>query len=115
MPFAWQSKRPLEYGSGMTFLRQIISSKISDQEFEEKKRFYPIRFMNKEHLYYYEIYKKQVGEIPKVEKNQKICPGCGTGLHQKAFHCRICGYVLNSVKLLDYGLKKESNIDKIQM
>ncbi|MEW6377015.1 MAG: asparagine synthase-related protein, partial [Thermodesulfobacteriota bacterium] len=33
----WQDKRPLEYGSGMTKLREIISSIISDEEFEEKK------------------------------------------------------------------------------
>ncbi|MEW6687236.1 MAG: asparagine synthase-related protein, partial [Candidatus Edwardsbacteria bacterium] len=44
----WQDKRPLEYGSGMTKLREIISSKISDDEFEEKKKLYPINFLDKE-------------------------------------------------------------------
>ncbi len=89
----WQSKRPLEYGSGMTKLREIISSEISDDEFEEKKRIYPIRFLNKEHLYYYEIYRKEIGEIPKPKDTQKECPGCGAGMKRTAFHCKICGYI----------------------
>jgi asparagine synthase (glutamine-hydrolysing) len=91
----WQDKRPLEYGSGMTKLREIISSKISDDEFEEKKKLYPINFLNKEHLYYYEIYRKEIGEIPKPKGTQKECPGCGAGMERTAFHCKICGYVLD--------------------
>ena len=89
----WQSKRPLEYGSGMTKLREIISSKISDDEFEEKKRIYPVTFLNKEHLYYYELYRKEVGKIPLAVNGQKRCPGCGGGMEKKAFHCKVCGYV----------------------
>lgn len=90
----WQSKRPLEYGSGMTALREIISSKISDNEFEEKKSLYPIRFLNKEHLYYYEIYKREVGTIPVPKTGEKPCPGCGAGMKQNASHCRVCGLVI---------------------
>ncbi len=91
----WQDKRPLEYGSGMTKLREIISSKISDDEFEEKKRLYPIKFLNKEHLYYYEIYRKEIGEIPKPKGTQKECLGCRAGMERTAFHCKICGYILD--------------------
>ena len=40
----WQDKRPLEYGSGMHRLREIISSEISDDEFEEKQRIYSVNF-----------------------------------------------------------------------
>ena len=89
-----QDKRPLEYGSGMTKLREIISSKISDNEFENKKRLYSIRFLNKEHLYFYEIYRKEIREIPKPCEGEKMCPGCGAGMKQNSFHCKICGYVL---------------------
>ena len=90
----WQDKRPLEYGSGMVRLRGIISSKISDDEFEEKKKIYPINFLNKEHLYYYEIYRKEIGEI----QNQMVHKGnawmrCSN--RGDAFHCKICGYVLD--------------------
>jgi asparagine synthase (glutamine-hydrolysing) len=89
----WQSKRPLEYGSGMTELRETISSKISNDEFEEKQRLYPVKFLNKEHLYYYEIYRKWVGEIPQPSHTEKICPGCKAGI--KNNHCKVCGYVLD--------------------
>ncbi len=91
----WQDKRPLEYGSGMTKLREIISLKISDDEFEEKKKLYPINFLNKEHLYYYEIYRKEIGDIPRPKYSQKECPGCGAGMKLTAFHCKVCGYVLD--------------------
>ena len=90
----WQNKRPLEIGSGMSHLRQIISSKISDNEFEEKKSLYPIRFLNKEHLYYYEIYRREVGEIPAPNPDEKTCAGCGAGMRQDAFHCKVCGWVI---------------------
>ncbi len=90
--FIWQSKRPLEYGSGMTKLRGIIGSQISDEEFEKKKRLYPIDFLNKEHLYYYEIYRKELGEIPKPKNGQKSCPGCGAEMKRISFHCRTCGW-----------------------
>ena len=91
----WQDKRPLEYGSGMTKLRDIISSKISDDEFEEKKKIYSVKFFNKEHLYYYEIYRKEVGEIPDPMDGQKKCPGCGAGMERAAFHCKVCGHTLD--------------------
>ena len=90
----WQNKRPLEIGSGMSHLRQIISSKISDNEFKEKKSLYPIRFLNKEHLYYYEIYRREVGEIPAPNPDEKTCAGCGAGMRQDAFHCKVCGWVI---------------------
>lgn len=93
----WQSKRPLEYGSGMTELRRIITSKISDKEFERKKKKYPVKFLNKEHLYYYEIYRKVVGEIPPPQNNESPCPYCGAGVKNSSFHCSICGGVLIEV------------------
>jgi len=91
----WQDKRPLEYGSGTRRLRRIISEKISDEEFEEKRRLYPVRFISKEHLYYYEIYRRVVGEIPAPEKGDTTCVGCGAGIEKEANHCRICGAIQN--------------------
>jgi len=89
----WQSKRPLEYGSGMNRLRQIISNKVSNEEFKENP--FSIKFIGKEHLYYYKIYRKIVGEIPKPKNNEKSCPGCGAGIKRSGLHCKICGYVSN--------------------
>ncbi len=91
----WQDKRPLEIGSGMTKLREVISSKITDGEFEEKKKFYSVKFFSKEHLYYYEIYREEIGEVPQPKNDQKRCLGCGAGMEHPAFHCKVCGYVLN--------------------
>lgn len=91
----WQDKRPLEYGSGTRRLRRIISEKISDEEFEEKRRLYPVRFMSKEHLFYYQVYRKMIGVIPAPEKGDAACAGCGAGIEKKANHCRICGAIQN--------------------
>ncbi len=88
----WQDKRPLEVGSGTTKLRKIVASKISDEEFEEAKKIYPVKFINKEHFYYYKIYRKEVGEVPQAIPEEEACPGCGAGLKRGGWHCRICGW-----------------------
>ncbi|MCX7856568.1 MAG: asparagine synthase-related protein [Deltaproteobacteria bacterium] len=87
----FQDKRPLEIGSGMTFLRDYLASKIEDKEFEEKKRLYGMKFYGKDHLYYFEIYKSIFKEIPQAKIGEIICPNCKGG--KKSNHCRICGYV----------------------
>lgn len=91
--FIWQEKRPLEVGSGMAFLRKIIAEKVSDEEFEEKKRSYPVKFLCKEHLFFYEIYLDEVGGIPQPGQGEDRCPGCGSGVPHGNGHCRICGWV----------------------
>lgn len=91
---AWQKKRPLEEGSGMTKLREIITEKVSDEEFAEKTKFYFPRFMNKEHLYYYEVYLDVVGEIPGPKVDEVPCPFCGAGIRKGGKHCKICGGVM---------------------
>ena len=95
----WQTKRPLEYGSGMTELRNVIESKVSDKEFEDGKRRFPIKFWNKEHFYYYTVYREVVGEIPAPKKDEKICKRCGAGMNQVAFHCKVCGDVTEWKKI----------------
>ncbi|OPY73725.1 MAG: Asparagine synthetase B (glutamine-hydrolyzing) [Syntrophorhabdus sp. PtaU1.Bin002] len=89
----WQAKRPLEEGSGMSSLRQIISSMVSDEEFSERGREYPVQFMDKEHFYYYKIFRNKVGEIPPPQSGEKACPGCGAGIGREKSHCRVCGWV----------------------
>jgi asparagine synthase (glutamine-hydrolysing) len=92
--FIWQSKRPMEMGSGMTNLRHIIAEGITDREFTEKQKQYPVKFLCKEHLYFYEIYREETGEIPPPQEGEDRCPGCGGGLPKGKKHCRICGAVL---------------------
>jgi len=91
--FIWQGKRPLEVGSGMTLLRSIIAQRISDNEFEEKQREYKVTFLCKEHLYFYEIYREVVGEVPAPRQGEDQCPGCSAGIPQRKRHCRVCGWV----------------------
>ena len=92
--FIWQTKRPLELGSGMTRLRAVIAERISDREFAEKQKQYPVKFLCKEHLYFYEIYREEVGDVPPPQEGEDRCPGCGGGLPKGKKHCRICGAVL---------------------
>ena len=87
----WRKKVPIEYGSGTTELRAIIESRISDMEFREKQQIYPIRFRNKEHLFYYEIYRDVVGAIPLPKDGEKQCSECGAGVKVQLSHCRVCG------------------------
>ena len=91
--FIWQEKRPLETGSGMTLLRKLIADRITDKEFEEKQRIYPVQFLCKEHVRFYEVYRDEVGVIPPPQAGEGRCPGCGAGLRQWRNHCRICGWV----------------------
>lgn len=88
----WQDKRPMELGSGMTLLRAIIGDLVSTEEFEKGKKESRIKFLNKEHFYYYKVYQEVVGAIPKPQGEEKMCPGCGTGMKINSFHCRICGW-----------------------
>ena len=92
--FIWQAKRPLEKGSGMTNLRIIIAERITDSEFAEKQKHYPVKFLCKEHLYFYELYREEVGDIPPPREGDDRCPGCGGGLPRRKKHCSICGTVL---------------------
>jgi len=90
----WQDKRPVEYGSGMTHLRGIIESLVSDEEFEEGKRACPVRFWNREHWYYYRLYRDVVGAIPVPGEGEIACECCGAGMPRGALHCGICGDVV---------------------
>jgi asparagine synthase (glutamine-hydrolysing) len=91
--FIWQEKRPLEVGSGMTLLRAIIAQRIDEEEFEKKQRDYQVKFLCKEHLHFYEIYREVVGEVPVPHQGEEQCPGCGSGIPQGKRHCRVCGWV----------------------
>ena len=94
---AWQTKRPLEVGSGMSYLRSVIESMVSDKEFNEKRDLYGIKFFSKEHLYYYKIFRKEIGLIPPVLGDEKQCHSCGAGIPKDKFHCRVCGWVEASI------------------
>lgn len=84
----WREKTAIEYGSGTCELRQLISAQVCD--FEVKKREYGISFINKEHLFYYEIYREVVGEVPLAKEGEERCPCCGAAAPDPGY-CPICG------------------------
>jgi len=86
----WRKKEPIEYGSGSNELRDVISSMVSQEEFQLAREKTGIRFINKEHFFYYRVYCEVVGEIPKAQGDDKSCPCCGARIHRA--HCRVCGF-----------------------
>jgi len=98
----WRKKEPIEYGSGSNKLRKVIRDMVSDEEFQLAMKEASIKFMNKEHFFYYRIYKKVVGEIPKATPSAPSpvngegwgevasCPCCGASIG--IYHCRTCGF-----------------------
>jgi len=98
----WRRKEPIEYGSGSTKLHEITDSMVTDEEFRSVKREVDIKFINKEHFFYWRIYNQVVGKIPKALPSApspvngegagevKSCPCCGAGMGR--YHCPTCGF-----------------------
>lgn len=98
----WREKEPIEYGSGSTMLHKVISDMVSDEQFQLVKKKTGIKFTNKEHCFYYRIYREVVGEIPKASPSAassfagegrggvESCPCCGASMGK--WHCRVCGF-----------------------
>ncbi len=98
----WRRKEPIEYGSGSTKLHEIINNIVTDEEFQSARKEVDIKFINKEHLFYWRIYNQVVGEIPRASLSApspftgegwgevKSCPCCGAGMG--IYHCPTCGF-----------------------
>jgi len=86
----WRRKEPIEYGSGSTKLHEIINSMVADEEFQSARKEVDIKFINKEHFFYWRIYNQVVGEIPKARDDEISCPCCGAGMG--TYHCPTCGF-----------------------
>jgi asparagine synthase (glutamine-hydrolysing) len=92
---AWRVKMPIECGSGTTTLPQLLDQKITDVEFEDKRRKYLVEdeviVRDKEHLAYYEFYRSLIGVPHPIDLEGKICPECNSNVPEGAHHCRTCG------------------------
>jgi len=97
----WRKKEPIEYGSGSNKLHKVIDDMIPNEEFRLAMKETGIKFINREHFFYYRIYKKVVGEIPKAQSSGDSCPCCGAGIGR--MHCQVCGF---SRPLLSFFSKK---------
>jgi len=86
----WRRKEAIEYGSGSTKLHEIINSMVTDEEFQSARKEVDIKFINKEHFYYWHIYNKVAGEIPKARADEISCPCCGAAIG--TYHCPTCGF-----------------------
>jgi asparagine synthase (glutamine-hydrolysing) len=91
---AWRAKAPIEVGTGTTILPWLFESRIADTEFKKKKGKYlkedGVTIRDKEHLYYYEIYRELIG-LPSTTGDARRCPQCGAGVDENASFCRTCG------------------------
>jgi asparagine synthase (glutamine-hydrolysing) len=86
----WRRKEPIEYGSGSTRLHEIINSMVTDGEFQSASKAVDIKFINKEHFFYWRIYNEVAGEIPRARGDEISCPSCGAAMGK--YHCRTCGF-----------------------
>jgi asparagine synthase (glutamine-hydrolysing) len=86
----WRDKEPIEVGSGSVKLRRAMEHMVTDEEFHAAGKETGIWFMNKEHYFYYRIYREVVGDIPKAGQGEARCPGCGAQMGSR--HCRVCGF-----------------------
>ncbi len=91
----WRVKAPIEVGTGTTILPSLFDSRISDLEFSEKKARYldedRVVIRSKEHLFYYEIFRSEVGVPYARDSDLKTCPDCGSGVEEGVSFCRTCG------------------------
>ena len=86
----WRRKEPIEYGSGSTKLHEIINNMVTDEEFQSAREKVDIKFINKEHFFYWRIYNQVVGRIPRARDDESDCPCCGAAMG--IYHCPTCGF-----------------------
>ena len=86
----WREKEPIECGSGSSELHGLITNMVSDEEFRLAAKEADVKFINKEHFYYYRIYSDVIGEIPRARDDEIKCPCCGAAMGM--YHCRTCGF-----------------------
>jgi len=90
---AWRVKMPIEYGSGTTTLPEKFEKSVSDEEFNDKRVRYrgEVEIRDKEHLFYYEMYRSIHGPPSPEDMNGVVCPMCTSNVDEGVTHCRTCG------------------------
>ena len=91
----WRVKAPLEVGTGTTTLPSFYEKRIADSEFSQKKAQYlendKVNVRTKEHLHYYEIFRRLHG-IPHLKALEgRKCPECGGNVKTGTAYCGVCG------------------------
>lgn len=95
---AWRRKEALESGSGIIKVLPYLEHSITDEDFLagfKKAKNEKVLIRNKEHLFYYRIYRKffdaPFQQIGHQLKNSKRCPLCNTMFIWNGSFCKICG------------------------
>ena len=94
----WRIKTPIEFGSGTTIFPKVFGEKISDEYFQKKAKKYleadQVTIRDKEHLFYYEIFRSHFGIPAEVFKyaEGKQCSYCNSkGGNERSKFCKVCG------------------------
>ena len=99
----WRRKEPIEYGSGSSRLHKLIANMVSEEEFRAAVEETGIKFLNREHYFYYRIYSEIVGEIPEARSGEEACPCCKAQLSKS--YCSICGFSYPMEDLYAYPVR----------
>ncbi len=92
---AWRVKVPMEEGANTSMLKEYLTTIIDDETFVNRCNKYNINehvsIRSKEHLYYYEVYRRFFEPPYKYADSTHVCPSCKGGIDANARFCRICG------------------------
>ena len=92
---AWRTKRALEAGANITMITHFIKGACSDDLFRierNKARDEGVILRDKEHLYYYLIYRRRFPPPAAHDKSCVLrCPKCQGPFVWKDSYCRTCG------------------------
>ncbi len=94
----WRKKEALESGSGVSQFVSNFEGEFSDQKYLEKSdiaRIERVSIRNKEHLYYYKIYRKYfkapVNDPSNQLLNYRKCSFCQSLFIWEGSYCKVCG------------------------
>ena len=92
---AWRSKMAQEEGAQTTLIKNFAGIELDDKQFEdeiEKASLEGVKIRDKEHLYYYLIYKENFSIPKKDKKSHNLrCPECLAAFIWNGRYCRTCG------------------------
>jgi asparagine synthase (glutamine-hydrolysing) len=95
---AWRRKEALEKGSGINKILPHLEKCITNQDFLEgfrKAKNEGVFIRDKEHLFYYRIFRKffdaPIHQICNESQKSKRCPFCNTVFIWKGSFCKTCG------------------------
>lgn len=99
---SWRTKQALERGSGMDGIVDIINTSINDQDFLKGKiesQNEKVRIRDKEHLYYYKIYRRfykpPFKDYKQTTSSNSLCQGCNSIFIYSGNFCKVCGFYPN--------------------